>query len=99
VPQAQKVYDDVRKRLANHEIYVADFYRKREKWNAVIGRLSIVEKEFGGLGYEEKVYFGLYDAYRKLKDDTKAKEALQMLVAKYPDSPAAKKAQAVLAAK
>jgi outer membrane protein assembly factor BamD len=97
VAQAQKVYDDVKKRLAQHELYVADFYRKREKWNAVVGRLSVVEKDYGGLGYEERVYFGLYDAYRKLKDDTKAKEALQMLVAKYPDTPAAKKAQAVLA--
>ena len=60
----QKPLDDVRKRLAEHELYVAGFYKRREKWNAVVGRLNIMARDFGGLGYEEKVYFGLYDAYK-----------------------------------
>ncbi len=52
VPAAQKVYDDVRRRLAEHELYVAGFYKNREKWRAVVGRLNVVERDFGGLGYE-----------------------------------------------
>jgi outer membrane protein assembly factor BamD len=96
VPEAQKVLDDVRKRLAEHELYVADFYSRREKWPAVIGRLNVVANQYGGLGYEEKVYFGLYDAYRKMNDSTKAEESLKTLVAKYPDTPAAKRAQKIL---
>lgn len=96
VPLAQKNLDEVRRRMAEHELYVAGFYKRREKWPAVVSRLSVVAKDFGGLGYEEKVYFGLYDAYRKMNEEEKAKEALQTLVAKYPDTDAAKKAQRVL---
>ena len=125
---------------------MANFYRRRDKWNAVVSRLNVVARDFDGLGYEEKVYFGLYDAYRKLSDDAKKRieigraelaaaqaekektgdseavqvklrdaeqhikdaeaalkdaegkpeQALQTLVAKYPDTDAAKRARRVL---
>src|SRR5262249_40118318 len=45
VGQAQKSYDEVKRRLAEHELYVADFYKKREKWGAVVGRLNVLEKD------------------------------------------------------
>lgn len=73
--EAQKALDEVRRRLAEHELYVAGFYKRREKWNAVVARLSVVERDFGGLGYEDKVYFGLYDAYRKIQAESKQKVA------------------------
>ncbi|MBK7860142.1 MAG: outer membrane protein assembly factor BamD [Archangiaceae bacterium] len=145
---AQKALDEVRRRMAEHELYVAGFYERRKKWQAVVTRLGVVARDFGGLGYEEKVYFGLYDAYRKLQDDAKARlgkaneelvraragvekagdqatdeqkqrvtdleaqvkaaetaiaeaegkpeDSLKQLVAKYPDTAAAKKAQRIL---
>jgi outer membrane protein assembly factor BamD len=146
LPQAQKALDEVRRRMAEHELYVANFYRRRKKWPAVVSRLSVVAKDFDGLGYEEKVYFGIYEAYGNMKDDAKSKlerakieveaakkelekqgqneatkmrvsnaeqklteaelaqknvegkpeETLKQLVAKYPDTPAAKKAQRML---
>lgn len=95
-PEAEKVYAQVRKRLADHELYVADFYRSRDKWPAVVGRLSNVERDYPDVGYDEKVYFGLYEAYQKLKDEAKAKEALRALVQRAPDSDAAKRAQKIL---
>ena len=93
---AQKVYTEVRKRLADHELYVASFYRSRDRWPAVVGRLEVVERDFPDVGYEEKVYFGLYEAYSKLKDETRAKEALRTLVKRAPDTDAAKRAQKIL---
>jgi outer membrane protein assembly factor BamD len=94
--EAEKVYQQVRKRLADHELYVADFYRSRDRWPAVVGRLQVIEKDFADVGYDEKVYFGLHEAYSKLKDEQKAKEALRALIQRKPDSDAAKKAEKLL---
>jgi hypothetical protein len=37
-PEAQKQLAEVRKRLAEHEISVADFYEKRNRWAAAVNR-------------------------------------------------------------
>jgi outer membrane protein assembly factor BamD len=94
--EAEKVHAQVRKRLADHEWYVADFYRVRDRWPAVVARLSVIERDYPDVGYDEKVYFGLYEAYTRLKDDAKAKEALRALVLRKPDSDGAKRAQKIL---
>ncbi len=94
--EAKNVLDDVKKRLAQHEWYVAGFYAKREKWPAVINRLSIIAKDFPDIGLDEKVQFALYDAYMEMKDEANAKEALRTLVRKNPDSDGAKKAARML---
>lgn len=96
VPEAQKTLNDVRRRLAEHELYVASFYRRRDRWMAVVTRLGNVARDFGDLGFEDEVYFGMYDAYLKLNDPEKAKAALRTLVARYPDTKAAKRAARVL---
>lgn len=94
--EAQKLLDDASRRLADHELYAAAFYARRDKWPAVIGRLRIVARDFPGIGLEERVYFGLYDAYLKLNDGDQAKEALRTLIAVAPGTDAAKRAQRIL---
>lgn len=96
VKDAQKVLVEVKKRLAEHELYVAGFYARRDRWPAVVGRLTGVAKNYGGIGYEERVYFGLYDAYRNMKDDANARKALEDYVAKYPQDPGVSRARSVL---
>ena len=88
--------DDVKHRLADHEWYVAGFYKKRDKWPAVITRLNVIAREYPDIGLDEKVYFALYDAWMELKNEDKAKEALRTLVKKAPESDGAKKATALL---
>ncbi len=94
--EAKKVLDEVRLRLAEHELYVADFYARRDRWPAVVTRLSVVARDFSGIGLDERAAFGLYDAYLKLKDPAKAREALERFVTRFPDDPAAKKAQKLM---
>lgn len=94
--EGKKVITEVKLRLAEHELYVADFYAKRERWPAVVSRLKVVAKSYAGIGLDERVAFGLYEAYVKLNDGEKAREALAQYVAKYPDAPAAKRAQRLL---
>jgi outer membrane protein assembly factor BamD len=97
VAEAKKLVDEARKRLADHEVYVAEFYAKREKWPAVINRYKKVLEDFSGLGYDEQAYFGIYDAYLQLKDTPRAVETLRSIVAKMPGTSAAERAQKLLA--
>jgi outer membrane protein assembly factor BamD len=97
VEDAKKVMVEVKRRLAEHELYVAGFYAKRERWPAVVTRLSVVAKDYQGVGYEQKVYFGLYEAFNKLHDDAKAIDALKTYVKKYPDDPGAADAAKLIA--
>lgn len=103
-PEATKVLNDVKHRLADHELYVARFYAKRDKWPAVINRLNIVARDFGDIGLDEKVYMDLYDAWQKTcvqgtdctAANEHAKDALRSLVKKAPESDAGKKAALML---
>ncbi len=94
--EANKVRDDVRKRLALHELAVADFYKRREKWAAVASRLTQIEKYYAGIGYDERVAFGLFESYTQLKRPDDAKAALARFADKNPEAPAAKKARQML---
>lgn len=96
--EAKAVLSEVRERLAEHELYVADFYRSRERWPAVVGRLSTVVKKYPGTRYDERVYFGLYEAYRKLHDDTGARGALEGYLSQHPGGQAAERARSLLSA-
>lgn len=94
---AKKIIADVRRRLARHELYVAEFYRKREKWPAVVNRLTVVQKNFAGIGFDADVAFGLYDAHLALRDAEKARGALTRFVEQFPNDDQAGKAKALLA--
>jgi outer membrane protein assembly factor BamD len=95
-PEAKKILDDTRKRLAEHELYVAEFYSKRKKWAAVAQRLETVADKYSGLGYDEKVLFELHDVYGKLNDKSRAEDALRKIISRFPGTPAASKAQQML---
>ncbi len=97
VKEAKTVLDEVRLRLAEHEIYVADFYARRDRWPAVVTRLNVVAKDFSGIGLDERVSFGLYDAYVKLNEPAKAKDVLQKYADKFPETTGAKKALKLIA--
>ncbi|MBL8922798.1 MAG: outer membrane protein assembly factor BamD [Myxococcaceae bacterium] len=94
---AKKIIADVRRRLARHELYVAEFYRKREKWPAVVNRLTVVQKNFTGIGFDADVAFGLHDAHLALKQPDKARTALALFVEQFPSDEQAGKAKSLLA--
>jgi outer membrane protein assembly factor BamD len=94
--EAKKIVADSRRRLGEHEMYVAEFYATREKWPAVVQRLKTVVDQYAGLGLDERALLGLHEAYVKLNDDARAKEALRTLVTRLPNTPAAEKAQKLL---
>ncbi len=94
--EAKAIVTDARTRLAKHELYVASFYARREKWRAVAMRLETVAKDFGGLGFDEEALFGLYDAYTRLGEKERAQAALKEVINRLPGTAAAQRAQALL---
>jgi outer membrane protein assembly factor BamD len=97
--EANRIRDDVRRRLAKHEFTIAEFYRSREKWSAVVNRLTQIEKYYAGVGWDEQVAFGLYESYLKLNRPDDAKNALAKYASQNPEKPAAKRAQQLLGVK
>ena len=96
VKEAEALIAEDRAILARHELHVAKFYARREKWRAVTLRLETVARDFKGLGFDEEALFGLYDAYSRLNEPERAKAALQEVIARFPGTPAAARAQALL---
>lgn len=94
--EAKEILADARKRLVEHELYVADFYAKREKWKAVAGRLEKIVTDLPGTEYDERAWFELVDAYRKLEDAEAAKKTLERIIQRLPGSPAAERAKSQL---
>jgi len=95
-PRAQKLLTDTRSRLARHELYVASFYKRRDRWTAVAWRLENVAEKYSGAGFDEEALFGLHEAYSKLKQPDKAQDALKRIIARMPGTSAAQKAQRML---
>jgi outer membrane protein assembly factor BamD len=93
---AKVAADDARKRLAEHELYVASFYARRERWKAVAQRLEGMLKQYPGTPYEEKALFDLHDAYVKLNDTQHAQDTLKEVLKRLPGTPAAERAQRML---
>jgi outer membrane protein assembly factor BamD len=94
--EAKAHADDARKRLAEHELYVARFYQKRERWKAVAQRLESLLRRYPGTPYEEEVLFDLHSAYVRLNDPKKAEETLRQVLKRLPGTPAAERAQRLL---
>ncbi|HET9450506.1 MAG TPA: outer membrane protein assembly factor BamD, partial [Aggregicoccus sp.] len=87
---------EVRRRLAEHELYVAKFYAKRDRWPAVVRRLETLLEAYPGSPVEEQALFRLHEAYVKLNDNAKAQETLQRVLSRLPGTPAAERARKLL---
>jgi outer membrane protein assembly factor BamD len=75
-----------RRRIAEHELYVADFYRRTEKYRAAVGRYELVLRDYADSGYADQVLYQLTGCYRKLRDQEKADQFAEQLRREYPQS-------------
>jgi outer membrane protein assembly factor BamD len=96
-PEALKLLEQARGQLADHEWYVARFYAKRNRWAGVAGRCEALLARYPGSKHEIDALFALADAYARLEDRFKARQALQQLIVKHPDDPRRAQAEKLLA--
>jgi outer membrane protein assembly factor BamD len=86
-------YTELRTKLAEKEVYIGDFYRKRDKYDAAAERYKTVVEQYANLGFDERMYYELVNCYTKLEKPEEAKYYLDMLVVNYPNSPYVGKAK------
>lgn len=86
-PEANTKLKQTRRRLADHELYVAKFYLKRDNPRAAAMRLSYLLQNYQGLGLDPQALFLLARAYIELKDVARATDALADLIEFYPKHP------------
>ncbi len=83
---ADKKLKEVRKRLMDHERYVANFYRHLERDRAYVGRLEIIRKDFADVGLTDDLLLEIVEVWARLGELEKAKEASAQLTESFPGS-------------
>lgn len=96
VPKAKEFTIEARKRLAEHEVYVAEFYFRREHYLSASYRYSSLLRNFSNLGYDEEALLRLGECYTKIRMFGNAKDALRRLVTQFPSGDLTAQAKAML---
>jgi outer membrane protein assembly factor BamD len=95
--EGAKMERTVLKLLAKHELYVAEFYLKREQPAAAVVRLQNMLGTFEGSGLEPQAMLLMGRTQLMLKDRTSAHATFRELIARYPKSGSAVQAERFLA--
>ena len=85
-----------RKRLADHEFYVGDFYYQHGRFRAAASRFEELLVKFPKISEEDKTLFFLGKSYLELDQGEKAREAFSKMITEYPESSYYKEAKALL---
>ena len=84
--KAKKYALQCEKALANHDLYIADFYIEHEHYEAAINRLRTVYKKYPDSGVADKALHKLATVYKKLNSPEEYKQTMELLKQSYPDS-------------
>lgn len=99
VAEAKRLRTEARARLAETDLYAADFYERKKKWQGAVWRYERVANEFGDT---PKAPFALLRAARiaaeELSDAAQASRLYEQLLREHPSSAEATDAKAALAA-
>jgi outer membrane protein assembly factor BamD len=88
--------DEVRRRLLEHELYVADYYLDRDKPEAAIGRLEAAHRSYPGIGLDAEVLFLLGITYLRLEEIELSRSTFAELQAQHPKHHRGKQARVYL---
>jgi outer membrane protein assembly factor BamD len=96
VPEANELMEKCMSLLAAHEFYVARFYLKRDAYRGVISRLRGLLASYPGSEVEPKALLLLGEVYLKLHEVEAARQTMNELVQRFPETGEAKKARGFL---
>lgn len=80
-------------KLAEKELYIADFYFKQGKYLAAIRRYEACLNKYSGIGYDPRAKLGIVKSAAALGDNEKRKLHAKDLRTKYPQSDETKQAE------
>jgi outer membrane protein assembly factor BamD len=92
-PDAIVKIEACRLRLAEKELWVADYYVKRQQWQAAIQRYDMILKEYARTSAVPQALFLKAEALTRLQRTEEADQTFKRLVDEYPASEWAKRAR------
>jgi outer membrane protein assembly factor BamD len=95
--EARKLLAEARGRLAAHEWYVGEYYYKRKRWAGAAGRYETLVDKYPGSTYEPEALMKLAEACIQIKENFRARTALQKLIVTHPQDPRRPQAEKLLA--
>ncbi len=93
--KAREKRNETLKKLAEKELYIADFYFRTDEWQHAIVRYEKYLKEFPTHDKQAHALLRAGLAAEKFGDEPKRKSLFRSLIQQYPDSKEAKKAKGV----
>jgi len=94
--KAKEKINICKKRLADHEFYVGNFYYKDSKFQAAAFRFEGLLVKFPKMPEEDKALFFLGKSYLELGQGDRGRKVLTRIINEYPKSPHYKEAKAIL---
>lgn len=86
VSKAKELTIEARRRLAEHENYVANFYYQRQHYLSASYRYSALLQDYGNLGYDEEALYRLVQSYYHIKMYDNAEDAAKRLFNQFPNT-------------
>lgn len=96
VPEANELIEKCLNLLAQHELYVARFYLRRDAYRGVVARIKGLLASYPGSGVEPEALLLLGEVYLETEDTENARQALDELVERFPESDEASEARSLL---
>ncbi|MEK7705118.1 MAG: outer membrane protein assembly factor BamD [Myxococcota bacterium] len=94
--KAQTRLAQCRRKLADHELYVAQFYMRHEHYRAAASRAEGLLQEYPGLGLDSAALWVMAESMKTLGDAPAARDALERLVKDFAETPEGKRAAKML---
>jgi outer membrane protein assembly factor BamD len=96
--EAKKLRIEARTRLADHDLYAADFYAERGKWTGAMWRHQKIADDFGDTPLAAASLLTAGEiAEEELEDADQARSYYQRIIDEYPEAPEAGAARSALA--
>ena len=89
--ESKKNKDEVLSKLAQKELYIADFYLKQEIYSSALRRYEGLIKKFPSIGFDPNAHYGAILSARGLDDKASEKKHTDELLKTYPKSEQAAK--------
>lgn len=94
--QAQEDLKQCRRGLADHEMYVAEFYFSRERWKAAAMRAEGLVRDYSGLGLDSRALLIAAESRFNLAEWAEATKSAAQLQNEFPDSDEGPRAREIL---
>lgn len=82
--KAKELGQEAKKKLAEHENYVADFYYQRKHYLSASYRYSALLKDYPNMGFDEEALYRLGHCYYNIKQMNNAGDAFKRLLNQFP---------------